>query len=217
MDFLEELIKTKKFQVPDTEQQYRNIFRHYRGKKVESLEGDPRPLLNDPKEFYLKPPTEGFLQGDLLSGLSVPFINEDGEAVVSDAAFCSMVLSNECDAEYRKNNYQAYLRLCPVFRETELFELEPGLASPDRKGNLQANRYTEYFWMPRFEEQPLIADLSLIFSVDLPHVHQQMQEDPKRRLASLSEDAHSLLRIKLAWFFLRPTTDSRRVELGMFD
>jgi len=168
-----------------------------------------RPLLEDPKAFYRAAPDKGFLQGDILSGLPVTFIDAEGDATeLSSEDHFVMTLSNECDAELREKNHQAYIRYCPVYRESTLFALLE--ADNSLKGAIQANKISEYFRMPSFEGDALVADLSLWCSADLPWVHNSKSVS---RIISLSEDAYFLLKAKLAWLLLRPTKESQRLTL----
>jgi hypothetical protein len=81
-------------------------------------------------------------------------------------------------------------------------------------GTLRANRINEYFRMPPYQaECSLVADLSLIYAVDLPYLHTSLNENRIKRVASLSKDAYFLLQMKLAWLMLRPTKDSKRYVL----
>lgn len=47
----------------------------------------------------------------------------------------AMVISNECDAEKRTENSQAYIRLCPVYGETELVDVN-GLPEDKKRTSL---------------------------------------------------------------------------------
>jgi hypothetical protein len=121
------------------------------------------------------------------------------------------VLSNECDAEMREKNHQAYIRYCPVYREALLFSLLG--ADKSLQGAIKANKISEYFRMPTIGEDALVADLSLWCSADLPWIHKSAKTREVARIASLSEDAYFLLKAKLTWFLLRPTADSQRSSL----
>ena len=120
----------------------------------------------------------------------------------------AMVLSNECDCEHRTDNSQAYIRLCRVVTEADLLSENdvPKEQAAGLRGNLKANRYTEFFWMPppKKGEQPLVADIGHMYSVTLEDLYGKVEDGTIDKKYSLSEDAYFLLLIKLAWFFLRP-------------
>lgn len=221
---LKEILLSKSVVVPESFSFFKDIFKHYRGKQVQGIEGDKRPLLEKAEDFYLKPTDAGLLQGDVLTNISPVWVakDEDGglTAFTSDPQM-AMVLSTECDSE-KRDNAQAYIRLCPVFTEEELLdEMEvPAEKWSSVEGNLKANYYSEYFWMPACSagSQNMIADLSHIFSVALDDIHGGLSEKSVVRVISLSEDAYFLLLIKLAWFFLRPAApDTARSKLEKWE
>lgn len=207
---LKDRIKNKQYAPIDEFKEIINIFSHFRGKKIGDLAGDPRPLLSDSSAFYRTPPKSGFLQGDILSGLPILFTDSGGDPIELDIEHSAMILSNECDAELREKNHQAYIRYCPVYRESLLFDLLE--ADSNLQGSISANRISEYFRMPDFNGDALVADLSMWCSADLPWVHKTVKGSKKSRVTSLSDDAYYLLKAKLTWLVLRPTVDSKRSE-----
>jgi len=208
---LKEILESKNVVIPENFEVFKDIFRHFRGKQVQEVRGDARPLLEKPEEFYLQPSVSGgFLQGDVLDNIPPVWLAkaEDGTIKAFTAASeMAMVLSNECDCEHRTENSQAYIRLCRVMPETTLFsENAVPKEVANLRGNLRANKYTEYFWMPapKKGEQPIVADVGHIYSVGLEDLYEKVTDGSVKRKYSLSEDAYFLLLIKLAWFFLRP-------------
>lgn len=208
---LEDLIKNRVYAPLEAFSEIMGIIEHFRGKRLGGFDGDLRPLLEDSDSFYCKSPESGFLQGDILSGVPVSFTDSQGDAIEISEEHHIMVLSNECDAEMREKNHQAYIRYCPVYRESLLFSLLG--ADKSLQGAIKANKISEYFRMPTFGNDALVADLSLWCSADLPWIHTSAKGGGVSRIASLSEDAYFLLKAKLAWFLLRPTADSQRSAL----
>ncbi len=181
---LKEILLSKNIVIPKNFEFFKDIFRHFRGKEVRGIEGDDRPLLEKASEFYLTPEhSGGFLQGDILDNLTPTWLAKDSKGILS--AFVSnpqlgMILSNECDCEQRTEGSQSFVRICPVFFESQLIkELE--ISKEKIKGvmgNLKANHYTEYFWMPKpsYSQENLIADLSHIFSVSLEDLYENVNK-----------------------------------------
>lgn len=178
MSNLKNILLSRDITVPSDFEVFKDIYRHFKGKSVKAeggtIPGDGRPLLSKPEEFFLVPPSDGFLQGDIIANIPAAWLAKDtGEEEGNQiSAFLSenrmgMIISNECDAEKRTENSQAYIRLCPVYKESELLQINGLIAKEaeakksDFLGKLKNNRYTEYFWMPNYEkeEESLIADL----------------------------------------------------------
>ena len=220
MPSLKDILESKNVVIPENFEVFKDIFRHFRGKQVLEIRGDTRPLLEKPEEFYLQPSqARGFLQGDVLDNVPPVWLakaKDDGaiKAFSGDPEM-AMVLSNECDCEHRAENSQAYIRLCRVITESALLSENevPKEQVANLRGNLKANRYTEYFWMPapKKGDQPIVADVGHIYSVGLEDLYENVADGTVKRKYSLSEDGYFLLLIKLAWFFLRPAaTDTAR-------
>ncbi|MEE9452010.1 MAG: hypothetical protein V3V61_04545 [Gammaproteobacteria bacterium] len=219
MSDLKEILLSRNVVIPENFQVFKNIFKHFKGKQVQDIDGDKRPLMDKAEEFYLTPPASGgFLQGDVLEGISPVWLandeNKDLTAFVSDPQM-AMILSTECDCENRENA-QAYIRFSPIITEEQLLNDSPAKKRDSIAGNLKANRYSEYFWMPGpfSESGNLVVDLSHVFSVTLTDLYDQLSAHSIKRKLSLSEDAYFLLLVKLAWFFLRPSApDTQRSGL----
>jgi hypothetical protein len=98
--------------------------------------------------------------------------------------------------------------LSPVLRRSDILEGYTREKQKDIIGKLERNFYTEYFWMPSPSkaEEPLIADLSHFFSVNLDELYASIQIGTVTRRVSLSREGYFLFMIKLAWFMLRPAT-----------
>ncbi|MCB9228647.1 MAG: hypothetical protein H6618_03465 [Deltaproteobacteria bacterium] len=228
MNGLLEILLSKKVSIPDKYDQYKEIFRHFRGKEI-SLENlkikdkSQDNIFNDPEKFYLESPTEGFLMGDILKDISPIWIGSNSDKTGSvirksgDSRF--MILSTECDCELRENgSHLSYIRVCPVYDEEEIVSLMKG-DTKEFRGYLQANSVIEYFWMPRTTKKGngLVADLSHIFSVETESLHEFVSRSKINRVCSLSQTAFFTLQIKLAWFFSRPEPeDTQRSNLNVF-
>jgi len=216
MSDLKEILLSRNVIIPENFQCFKDIFKHFKGKQVHDIDGDKRPLMEKAEEFYLNPLSDaGFLQGDILDNLSPVWLAKDNDQHLS--AFSSepqmaMVLSTECDCENRENA-QTYIRFSPVILEDHLLHDLPSAKRSSITGNLKANYYSEYFWMPSpsSESENLVVDLSHVFSVTLTDLYHQLSMGSIKRKVSLSEDAYFLLLVKLAWFFLRPaSSDTKR-------
>jgi len=215
---LENLLSSRDIFIPENFDVFKKIFKHFRGKKVGEIPGDKRPLLERTEEFYRKPPQEGLLQGDILSAVSPLWIDSEGDPTSADPRE-ALVLSNECDTENREDSAQAYIRLCPVYNEDELLALDvvPKDKATEFRGNLKANNFTEYFWMPPLKDKKArVADIGHFYSADLNWLNQKIASGEIKRVASLSEDGYFLLLIKLAWFMLRPVSDTQRPSLEKY-
>ena len=178
MPDLKEILLSKNVAVPEDYETFKNIFRHFKGKKVGDVQGDDGPLLSRADEFYLKPDTgSSFLQGDLLENIPSVWIQKDADGkliALKSAASMAMVLSSECDCELRADQgHQSFIRLCPVLKQSELLEGYEKEKQADARGKLERNYYTEFFWMPSPSkaDEPLVADLSHFYSVALPDLH----------------------------------------------
>lgn len=124
MPSLKEILESKNVVIPENFKVFKDIFRHFRGKQVQEIKGDTRPLLDKPEEFYLQPTKAGgFLQGDILDNIPPVWVAKAEDGLLKafgDEAGMAMVLSNECDCEHRTENAQAYIRLCRVVSEADL-------------------------------------------------------------------------------------------------
>jgi len=220
---LKEILLSRNVVIPENFQVFKNIFKHFKGKQVQDIDGDKRPLMEKAEDFYLTPPSSGgFLQGDILENISPVWLANDEDqdhlaAFVSDPQM-AMILSTECDCEDReREDAQAYIRFSPIIAEKQLLNDSPAEKRDSIAGNLKANRYSEYFWMPDpfSKSENLVVDLSHVFSVTLTDLYDQLSINSIKRKLSLSEDAYFLLLVKLAWFFLRPPApDSQRSGLN---
>ncbi len=229
MSNLRNILQSRDIAIPKDYDVFRNIYKHFRGKQVKEesgakTPGDSRPLLDKSEEFYLHSSIEGFIQADILGGIPSCWVAKEGESDFTSfisEKMMAMVLSSECDTEYRTENSQSFIRLCPIFMENQLI-IEQDLKEGTEKlsnftGNLRANYFTEYLWMPPVSKggQPLVADLSNVFSIALEDVHELVAKGAINKVASLSQDAYFVFLIKTAWFFLRPSpADTLRDKLS---
>jgi hypothetical protein len=54
---LKEILLNKNVVIPKDYETFKNIFRHFKGKRFEGIQGDDGPLMDRADEFYLKPPS----------------------------------------------------------------------------------------------------------------------------------------------------------------
>ena len=227
MNALLEILLSKKVVVPEKYEQYKDIFKYFRGKQVtvenSNVKGkDLSNIFDDSEKFYLKSAKNGFLMGDILENLSPIWLGgkEDGSISIkksADAKF--MILSTECDCEIRDDGkHFSYVRVCPVYEDEKILS---GMQGDQKQllGSLKANTIIEYFWMPKIKKKSngLFADLTHIFSIDIHTLYDSVSRGDVTKVCSLSEVAFFLLQIKLAWFFSRPEPDdNERVNLDEF-
>lgn len=229
MSNLKNILQSREIAIPKDYEVFKNVYKHFRGKQVkeegdkDKISGDARPLLEKSEEFYLTSSEDGFMQADVLVGVPASWLaSDEKEELVSyiSEKMMVMVLSSECDTEYRTSSSQSYIRLCPVYFENQLItdqDLKEGTEKfKNFLGNLKANYFTEFFWMPPITKggQPLIADLSNVFSIALEDLHNLVKAKKVNKVVSLSQDAYFIYLIKTSWFFLRPSpTDTLRNKL----
>ena len=220
MSDLKEILLNKNVVVPQDYEAFKNIFRHFKGKKVGDIKGDDGPLMDRADEFYRTPLSEGgMLQGDILENIPSTWIQSDNGTLSAFASTGSyaMVISNECDCEKRQDgSHQSYIRLCPVMYQSTVLEGTPKEEKSDVEGKLVRNYYTEYFWMPAVSktEESLVADLSHFFSISLEDLYDKIEDQTVGRKVSLSQEGYFVFLLKMAWFMLRPATpDTARKDL----
>jgi len=83
MTDLKEILQSRDVVIPENFSVFKDIFKHFRGKQVQDIDGDKRPLLEKAEDFYLVPPDKGFLQGDILNNISPTWLQNDNEGSLS--------------------------------------------------------------------------------------------------------------------------------------
>jgi len=146
--------------------------------------------------------TEERLQGDLVQEMPVAVIHRDG--TVRSKKFIVMVINNACDLQPGRSEF---VTLAPV-EDFERFAVHVSNRDRERAKNylesIRANHIDEFFYIPncpQFSNGGIVRfDLLSSLSAEL----YELAIANKRRLASLTQNGHYFLLMRLTNFIARP-------------
>lgn len=146
--------------------------------------------------------TEERLQGDLVQEMPVAVIHHDGQ--VRSKNFIVMVINNACDLEPGRSEF---VTLAPV-EDFERFALLVSNRDREQARNylesIRANNINEFFYIPNCPQFPngVIVRFDLLSSLSAELYELAIAN--KRRLASLTQNGHYFMLMKLTSFLARP-------------